>query len=245
MVTTKEGNDDLDLALLELIPENESLLSYELISKITILVSYSSEIQDQSSNACFTHLANAVGTARNELAKKQLLKQISDIQNINENEIEKKIRNTLDTRATHIAHLNAECEDYMRHLAKNVATNIRRNPKDYNAYRQNINLDDKIDMDYLSSEERISEVLADKNIPKRTRLGIEKYYALRNAMHLLNNNNIDTKTRLDNFCLYYEKIKPIIAKRRDTAGNTFLKVMGTILSLGIFAPLLWSVQGGP
>lgn len=72
---------------------------------------------------------------------------------------------------------------------------------------------------------------------------IEKYKVV-HQMYLSVSDSLEpVQQRIANFTQILEKNRSVIEKRRDSAGMTFLKVIASILSLGIATPFLFSSKG--
>jgi len=237
------GTDDIALILTALMPKHEHLLSHDVISKFNLIGEYYYTLGSKDhTSMMIAPLAIAVATARKEFLLMPDKEQIN-ADYVEQAQHEKTLKDSINEQHQQKIHaLNTACLTYMRHLKSNIATNIRKNPHLFTKY---LAIDDEtaLNIEDLSSEYHISRVISDTDIPERTRLGVEKYNAIRNGLLIINNKNMDARTRLERFETYYKKIKPLIEIRRDTAGTLFIKVITSILTLGIAIPFIWSVEG--
>lgn len=122
--------------------------------------------------------------------------------------------------------IQSACEDYKAYLRKSVVHSYPFLTK---------NLDDKA--------KEAARGFQIKGVNHYGQIGLSKLYAI-NQMQTILTQDASLDNKLINFEIKFNDFKHIISQRRDTPTTLFLKIVGTILSLGCAAPWLWAKPKG-
>lgn len=157
-------------------------------------------------------------------------------------------------REIKIKQLNTACDNYLTYLAELIRNHIR---KEDRLLHDTIFKDEVIENVFIaetktyemktipcSSTHRLYEEVCNKNIESEGlevlgtkdstfKLALEKYKAVSAMKETLSAENESAADRIGNFKGSFQEHSGLLQTRRDSAAMTFLKVVATVLSLGI------------
>lgn len=177
-------------------------------------------------------LSSVINTFNNEQSIS--FKQDQLIQNQHKQDIETKIKSKINQ----LEKLKQECEFYKQHLENEI--------KKQNTNSVDINLK-PTSFANKSSGHKINPAAPNADLKVINNpiflLTLQKLEIVSKLKAYLDNDELNIDERITKFSQTFDKNKVTLEQRRDTPSITFLKVIGSILSLGMAIPFLWKVKG--
>lgn len=145
-----------------------------------------------------------------------------------------------------VNHLIAECEKYKERLFGLICAELIEAGFELIEVKPNelVRLgENKIRINSLFNDRRSAEVLRVQTTMRDVYAALTKYYAVDEYQQNLRRSNVPSSEKLKTAREQFEPLRKTLNKRRDHIGITFLKVIGTILSLFVLAPTFWVSHG--